>query len=208
MSSKKKADCTPEEWAVHLEKARGSMRRSLAKPEVRERHRARQRARYAAKAEEMKAQKREQYRANPEVKKKAREYQREKYNTDPAFRARARASQKKVRSTERHKATVRVRELARQREKRTGATPEVVGALLVLQGGKCAVCGGAFTRTPHVDHCHEAGTPRGLLCSSCNAIEGFIKKVGVPPEEYGRRLQSYLDNPPALTAQAAVDLAG
>lgn len=49
--------------------------------------------------------------------------------------------------------------------------------LLAEQGGKCAICG---TDTPggrgdfHVDHCHETGKVRGLLCRSCNVGIGHF----------------------------------
>lgn len=49
-------------------------------------------------------------------------------------------------------------------------TLEEYDALLVAQDGRCAIC-----REPkaegehlHVDHCHETGNVRGLLCNSCN----------------------------------------
>ena len=44
-------------------------------------------------------------------------------------------------------------------------------ALLEAQGGVCAVCKRAprAGRSLHVDHDHETGAVRGLLCFSCNA---------------------------------------
>jgi hypothetical protein len=45
--------------------------------------------------------------------------------------------------------------------------------MLVVQDGKCAICGheptGAFRdKVLHVDHDHETGAVRALLCSNCN----------------------------------------
>jgi hypothetical protein len=47
---------------------------------------------------------------------------------------------------------------------------------LKKQGGKCAICRkvGAREKTLAIDHCHEAGHVRGLLCSNCNAGLGFF----------------------------------
>jgi len=56
--------------------------------------------------------------------------------------------------------------------KRTfGITPEDYDAMLEKQGGCCAICRReARTDTSlHVDHCHETGAIRGLLCFDCNA---------------------------------------
>ena len=62
--------------------------------------------------------------------------------------------------------------------KRTfGITQEEYEARLREQGGGCAVCG----RPPkpgkslHVDHDHETGYVRGLLCFSCNAALGHFQ---------------------------------
>jgi hypothetical protein len=49
--------------------------------------------------------------------------------------------------------------------------------LLDQQGGKCACCGTTDPRgkgTFHVDHCHETGHIRGLLCHSCNVGIGHL----------------------------------
>jgi hypothetical protein len=50
--------------------------------------------------------------------------------------------------------------------------------LLVSQNGKCAICGvpsEECTRKFSVDHDHETGQIRGLLCDRCNRGIGFLK---------------------------------
>lgn len=50
-------------------------------------------------------------------------------------------------------------------------------AQVYCQGGKCAVCRLSFDHTngPHVDHDHETGRIRGLLCQGCNLGLGHFK---------------------------------
>ncbi len=44
------------------------------------------------------------------------------------------------------------------------------------QGGTCAICGGVDkTRRLAVDHCHETGLVRGLLCRNCNVGIGNLR---------------------------------
>lgn len=45
--------------------------------------------------------------------------------------------------------------------------------LLKKQNEVCAICKESFVL--HVDHCHETGLVRGLLCRSCNLGLGFFK---------------------------------
>ena len=56
-----------------------------------------------------------------------------------------------------------------------GLTVAEYDAMLDAQGGVCAVCGKPETRVQHgrvdplaVDHNHETGEARGLLCNNCN----------------------------------------
>jgi hypothetical protein len=57
-----------------------------------------------------------------------------------------------------------------------GLTPEDYDRLLEDQGGGCAIGGKPPDGTAlHVDHCHETGRVRGLLCFSCNAGLGQFK---------------------------------
>ena len=49
-------------------------------------------------------------------------------------------------------------------------------ALLMAQGGVCAICKQAPSKcgSLHVDHCHITGMVRGLLCTHCNrGVGGF-----------------------------------
>lgn len=54
-------------------------------------------------------------------------------------------------------------------------TIEEFDAMREAQGFACAICRELFDRTPHVDHDHETGAVRGLLCSSCNTGLGHFK---------------------------------
>ena len=58
-----------------------------------------------------------------------------------------------------------------------GVTPEEVGAILVKQGGRCALCGSDSPRRQGsflVDHDHASGQVRGLLCHPCNSGIGLL----------------------------------
>ena len=50
--------------------------------------------------------------------------------------------------------------------------------MLAEQHGRCACCGttepGGGKRTFYVDHCHESGDVRGLLCHKCNSGLGAL----------------------------------
>jgi hypothetical protein len=57
-------------------------------------------------------------------------------------------------------------------------------ALLVAQGGACAVCGNGDREIHYrsgkprllaVDHHHGSGRVRGLLCNNCNRALGLLK---------------------------------
>ena len=59
-----------------------------------------------------------------------------------------------------------------------GITPEQYDQMLADQDGKCAICSGAEPGGHgqwHVDHDHETGVVRGLLCHHCNVGLGHFK---------------------------------
>jgi hypothetical protein len=54
-----------------------------------------------------------------------------------------------------------------------GLTPEDLDALIASQGGVCAICRDA--EPEHIDHDHESGQIRGVLCGPCNMGLGLFK---------------------------------
>lgn len=63
--------------------------------------------------------------------------------------------------------------------KKYGITVEEFDALLASQGGGCAICGrtdsgDGDSRKMSVDHCHERGVVRGILCAQCNRGIGAL----------------------------------
>lgn len=68
--------------------------------------------------------------------------------------------------------------------KRYGITIEDKERMLKNQGYKCAICGEEIflfgnlknmNKIAHVDHNHETGKVRGLLCNDCNRGIGLLK---------------------------------
>jgi len=55
-----------------------------------------------------------------------------------------------------------------------GLSLERFEILLTKQGGLCCICCLPMKK-PCVDHCHETGTVRGLLCTACNTGIGHLK---------------------------------
>ena len=51
-----------------------------------------------------------------------------------------------------------------------GITPEEYDQMLEEQNG-CGICGKKFS-SYHVDHCHDTGKVRGILCHNCNIMLG------------------------------------
>ena len=56
----------------------------------------------------------------------------------------------------------------------------------------CAVCGGR--ENLHVDHCHETGETRGILCRNCNVALGHL---GDCPSRL-RKLADWIETKPVI----------
>jgi hypothetical protein len=71
-----------------------------------------------------------------------------------------------------------VRTPRRKREydllRRYGITVAEYERMRDQQGGKCAICGRRPRYRLHVDHDHDSGEVRGLLCVPCNRAVGCL----------------------------------
>jgi hypothetical protein len=59
-----------------------------------------------------------------------------------------------------------------------GITIDDYNEMFAEQNGCCAICSGhqsEFKKSLAVDHCHETGIVRGLLCDHCNLALGKFK---------------------------------
>jgi hypothetical protein len=84
-----------------------------------------------------------------------------------------------------------------------GLTEAERDAMVVSQRGLCVIC----LKAPavHVDHCHETGRVRGVLCFNCNSAIG---KLGDDPDAV-RRAAAYLEGnawKPTLVAPGVYQL--
>ena len=126
--------------------------------------------------------------ANPAAREKARANCRQ-WHRDNFQVSRARANAHYHNNKDHHRSTRMMRKY--------GITIEVYDRMLSLQGGKCAICGRSTpTRGDgmlQVDHDHKTGEVRGLLCSPCNTVLGYIRDN---PDAL-RAAVAYLEDPPA-----------
>ena len=93
------------------------------------------------------------------------------------------------------------RESGQQREqhlqRKFGISASDYDRILAEQGGGCALCGvkpeeltaGRYRTYLHVDHCHDTGKVRGLLCPEHNLLLG---RLGDRPEMF-RKILAYLE---------------
>lgn len=127
---------------------------------------------------------------------------RERYTTD-----RYRQSQRSYRAKNRDRIneqqrTLRAADPERYRRydlsrrlRKFGVTLDQYDALIEAQGGVCAICEGPPNGKDdvfHVDHDHQTGMLRGLLCHSCNTSLGHFRDDVVVLQ----RAIEYLAEPP------------
>ena len=68
--------------------------------------------------------------------------------------------------------------------KKYGIGADGYDRILEQQGGGCAICGRRPGATPlHVDHDHDTGEVRGILCHQCN---WYLGTIDANPEIIGR----------------------
>jgi hypothetical protein len=75
-----------------------------------------------------------------------------------------------------------------------GLTPVEYDKMVEEQNGKCAICGKdrnvtSDKRRLAVDHDHETGQVRGLLCTICNTRLGILENA-----EWVQKARAYLDS--------------
>ncbi|MFF7980786.1 endonuclease VII domain-containing protein [Streptomyces sp. NPDC007901] len=72
-------------------------------------------------------------------------------------------------------------------QRKYGLSPAELEAMIAEQRGICCICLAAPAE--HVDHCHETGRVRGVLCFSCNAALGQFRDQ----PEVIRRAAAYVE---------------
>jgi hypothetical protein len=84
-------------------------------------------------------------------------------------------------------------------KRKFGLTLEQYDQLLASQGGGCAICGAPPepNTSLHIDHDHDTGAVRGLLCVRCNNALGQLRE----DSDLVRAAASYLDGHDETVAQ-------
>lgn len=79
---------------------------------------------------------------------------------------------------ESHREKVKNNQFANRLKKIYGINIDIYNQMLLEQNGRCSICFGhqVNSRKMCVDHDHETGTVRGLLCSNCNTALGLMQE--------------------------------
>jgi hypothetical protein len=127
---------------------------------------------------------REYYQKNKE---KIQAQKRKRYQEDPEYRAAAVERERDWRKNNPEKAREISLKSKRKRRKENieyqlmrnyGLTLEDIEVMMENQGRRCRICTILLdedSRGPQVDHCHDTGRVRGILCFKCNTALGFLQ---------------------------------
>ena len=130
------------------------------------------------------------YRQQPKVKRRAAEYG-AKYRKKPEVKKRRIAWKAKYNNSPEVKKRNAKRIAKWWLLKNYGITPKQRQEMIVNQGGKCAICGEELDmgRNTQIDHDHDTGKIRGILCVYCNmGLGGFRDN-----KEYLAKATRYLE---------------
>jgi hypothetical protein len=144
-----------------------------------ERQRAANRAYYRAHRETLLAREKARYQANrPAIEARRRALDNARRAADPdGYAAASRARYQRERDVRLERARAkRVAQPNADRLRDHGLTDAEYDALLASQGGLCAICRGGFgSPGDRIDHDHDTGRVRGLLCHNCNVALGHFR---------------------------------
>jgi hypothetical protein len=180
---------TPEQKKAQ-EKKRYQKRKEYY-AENKDKRNAQRNARYAALPDEVKSEKNKaDYKSKTgwyaENRARRQERSNERYAADENYRlARLQAA---------NAARDRPKEYERELRREYELNIDDYRALVTHQKNKCAICH-VLMILPHVDHCHESGFVRGLLCKNCNNGLGMFKDdltVMLAAVQYLKRSQKEL----------------
>jgi hypothetical protein len=81
--------------------------------------------------------------------------------------------------------------LAYRREWRYGINKDTFDQQMIAQKRRCAICRTKFTRNADacIDHNHETGNVRGLLCHPCNTGLGYFRDEPIRLKSAARYLE-------------------
>lgn len=171
-------------------------KRYVEDPEYRERILAANRRWRKANSGKLNARRRKRYAEDPEFRKRRiaegnafraahkdrrNARQRARYATDAEYRDKCRATRRGARGR------------AVWLKTRYGMTAADYDTMVAQQHGVCAICKKKSRGRLHIDHSHETGLVRGLLCSDCNMGLGRFKD---DPASL-RTAAAYAESPPS-----------
>ena len=166
MTRQEVANLSPEEREA---------RRKIVKRAYQRRARATKRPSY----ERVKEKKREKWKNDPEYRAAELEKQRQKRLNNPEkWKEYHRNRKRRLTLDPEYREELTLKERDRGYRK-LGSSLDEYEKMFKEQGGRCKICGtdkpGGKYGTLMLDHCHDTGRVRGLLCHGCNAGLGLIK---------------------------------